>query len=245
MWGSIISTLGGLAGGFLNRDAAKDQNAAIQHMNATKIRTTVKDARAAGIHPLAALGSPVAGSWATPVSQPGLGDAVADGAARIGSAIDNRGQRELLSASIDTERAKARNLDADTAARLADAQRTTITAAARRAGQSLDVANLAHPNPVSHPTLSGVPHDPGTTGITTPSPQLVAGRRVVRDPTRYSSGQSLTDEFGEVADLVGAISLAEAYLRDAMWEQSVKEAIHRGRSRADRARVPSSFHGAP
>lgn len=246
MWGSIISTVGGLLGGMMNRDSAADHNAAIRQMNATKIQTTVKDARKAGIHPLAALGSPVAGSWATPVGQPGLGDAVADGAASIGKAVDSGGQRELLRASIETERAKARNLDADTASRLADAQRTSLTAAARRGAQSLDVANLPHPNggAVTIKKLSGVPYDPGTTGIDTPQPILIGGRRVVRDPTRWSSGQKATDEFGEGADwAVGGPSLIEAYMRDAMWEQSVREAIDRGSSRMNRARASSRGMG--
>lgn len=144
MIGSIISTIGGLAGGLFNNSAARRQNDAIRQMNATKIQTTVKDARKAGIHPLAALGSPVAGSWATPVGQPGLGDAVADGARAIGASMDKR-YDPLTAAALDTERAKARNLDASTASLLADAQRATRTSALRAAGQTADIRDLVKP----------------------------------------------------------------------------------------------------
>lgn len=221
MLGSIISTIGGLFGAKMNRDAAKDQQAAVERMNATKVQTTVKDARAAGIHPLAALGSPVAGSWATPVGQPGYGDAVADGAARLGSAIDNRGKDDLTQATIATERAKARNLDADTAAKLADAQRTTLSAAARRGGQSLDVAALGKPDPVQ--------------------PITAFGRTFSRDPRKFSSAQVATDEFGEIADwVIGAPSLLEAATRDVMLRQDIIASIARSRNRAQRERVPPS-----
>lgn len=219
MWGSIISTIGGLAGSILGNKSAEDQNEKNRQMNATKIRTTVKDARAAGIHPLAALGSPVAGSWATPVGQPGHGDAVADGAARIGAAIDKGGTNALTEASIATERAKARNLDADTASKLAAARATTLAASARLGGQSLDVAHLGRPD--------------------RPVPVTAFGKTLVRDPKKFSSAQTATDEFGEIADwVVGGPALLEASTRDFFHSMNVRNALRNVARKENRSRVP-------
>lgn len=183
MWGSIISTLGGLAGGLLNRNSAQDAQSRVDNFNRTKIQTTVKDARRAGIHPLAALGSPVAGSWATPVSQPSMGDAVADGANAIARSFPNADAKALLSAQLNTERAKAANLDSDTARNLADAQRTTLTAAARRGGQTLDTADL----------------------VARGSPVKISGE--------FSDTQDFTNRYGEMADFIFGPLVAEADLR--------------------------------
>lgn len=245
MFGSIISTVGSLIGGAMNRSSASKTNAANDAYNRNKIRWLVHDAKKAGIHPLAALGSPVSGSAIPQQASTAMGDAVGEGAARFGRGIDAAQERkdnaELRQVTIDAERARIRNLDASTAATLATAQSRTAIAAARRGGQTLDVANLPHPNPgsVTIKKLSGVPYDDGTTGIDTPTPILVAGRRVVRDPTRWSSAQKGEDEFGETMDFVNAGSLAEAYMRDAMWEQSVRESLARARLRNNR--VPATY----
>lgn len=142
MFGEIL----GAIGSFFNADRArKSANTARDEariFNKTKIQTTVKDARAAGIHPLAALGSPVAGSWASPVA-PYSGDAIGEGLSRIGGAIDKGMGSELEKLQLEAERARIRNLDANTAATLADATSRTTLANARRSGQSLDTADVA------------------------------------------------------------------------------------------------------
>lgn len=143
MFGDILGAIGSFASGFMNRSAVASQQKALGHLNTHKIRMTVNDARKAGIHPLAALGSPVAGSWASPVANTALGDAVGEGAARLGSAIDRGTVNELQRLQMDTERARIRNLDANTAATLADAQSRTAIASARRSGQSLDTRDVA------------------------------------------------------------------------------------------------------
>lgn len=132
--GGLISAAGGLLSGILGDKAASKQNQqqiaairannrAIEQQNAKRIQTLVKDARAAGIHPLAALGSSVAGSFATPQAAYGgapiTGSAAGDAVKAFGDnlQVDNEQgalQRELLKAQI-------RNVDASTANLLSQA----------------------------------------------------------------------------------------------------------------------------
>lgn len=100
--------LGGAIKGVRNRNRQDSQ-----------IQRIVADARKAGIHPLAALGSPVSSSYGTPVT----GDSVGDAVSSLGSSRSRRLQDKLLEAQISSERAKEIAL-------LSEAQsRTAITAA--------------------------------------------------------------------------------------------------------------------
>lgn len=95
-WGSVIgagiSGLAGIAGGMIN--ASQSKSIARAQMRLQKefaqngIQWRVQDAKAAGIHPLYALGANTA--TYTPVSQDssGLGNAVADAGAYLGKAVD-------------------------------------------------------------------------------------------------------------------------------------------------------------
>lgn len=69
---SIFSAIGGLIGGFMQRDAMKDQMRFQQEYAQKNIRWKVKDAKAAGVHPLAALGVQPAGG--APVQIPDFSD---------------------------------------------------------------------------------------------------------------------------------------------------------------------------
>lgn len=131
---AVISGIGSLVSGREAASNARRQNAAevaairennrfIQQQNETRVQTLVKDARAAGIHPLAALGSSVAGSFATP--QAAFGGAPITGSA-VGDAISEFGRNitpPQANADLQTALLKAqiRNVDASTANMLADA----------------------------------------------------------------------------------------------------------------------------
>lgn len=142
MFGEILGAIGSFFQADRARSAANQLRDDTIKFNKTKIQTTVKDARAAGIHPLAALGSPVAGSWASPVARYS-GDAIGEGLSRLGDAVNKGAGNELQRLQMDAERARIRNLDANTAATLADAQSRSAIAAARRRGQTMDVADVA------------------------------------------------------------------------------------------------------
>lgn len=116
--------------------------------DATKVQTLVNDARAAGIHPLAAMGvsygGPVAQavqastpSYGVPNVQaattgvPDLGDAVGDGIGNIGISFLKDVQDLQLGA------AQIQNVHASTANLISEARSRSIISSARLAGQSL------------------------------------------------------------------------------------------------------------
>lgn len=90
MWNSLISAAGNLLGGYMNQNSAENANAAnaaqnqlnlaYQHEANTKnIQWKVADAKAAGLHPLAALGVSAAGGPSASIGQTAdtsMGDAV-------------------------------------------------------------------------------------------------------------------------------------------------------------------------
>lgn len=79
---SIFSAIGGLIGGFMQNKAAKEQQRFQQEYAMKNIRWKVKDAKAAGIHPLAALGVQPAGGAPTAIPD------YSDMGQNIGRAID-------------------------------------------------------------------------------------------------------------------------------------------------------------
>lgn len=130
--GPAISAAGTLLGGIMGNKAAEKQNMqqtrAIERANKqamkredTRIQRTVEDARAAGIHPLAALGSSVVGNMAVPQAAfggaPISGSAVGDAVSQLGAGFGST-QSELQEQLL---RAQIRNVDASTAQLLADA----------------------------------------------------------------------------------------------------------------------------
>lgn len=150
--GPAISAAGSLLGGIMGNRAAEKQNTqqmrAIERANKqamqredTRIQRIVEDARAAGIHPLAALGSSAVGNMAVPQAvfggQPISGDVVSDAAGYIGQAVSKSSGTENLQEQL--LRAQIRNVDASTQRMLADAQGTTLARNARAEGQTLYV----------------------------------------------------------------------------------------------------------
>jgi hypothetical protein len=129
-WGNLFSAGSSLIGGYFANKAQQDALDYQKRLYRNKIQWTVQDANKAGIHPLAALGSPVAGAWATPTGATALGDAIGDAGAAIGQGIssaENRARaREQDSLNKDLLRAQIRNVDAATARTLAEAQSRTL-----------------------------------------------------------------------------------------------------------------------
>lgn len=86
---SIFGAIGGLIGGLLgNKSADKRQNQMLQwqeHMDSTKIQRLQKDAKAAGVHPLAAMGASLTSP--SPVTVGGHAD-YSDIGQNIGRAVD-------------------------------------------------------------------------------------------------------------------------------------------------------------
>lgn len=116
VWGSIISAGASLAGSLLNKSSAGDQIDASREMSAANlemqkqfaqegIRWRVADAKAAGIHPLYALGAQLP-SYSPSTYVPGdsgnIGGGLADAGAHIGRAIDaTRTPEEKVSSRLD------------------------------------------------------------------------------------------------------------------------------------------------
>lgn len=109
---SIWTAIGSLAGAGVNwinqRRAEKRQDRSLQRL--------VADAKAAGISPLAALGSSAAGQYGAPVGSTGSGSHIADA---IGAMVPKRTQQlqnEQLQKQNDLIDAQIRALDAETVA---------------------------------------------------------------------------------------------------------------------------------
>lgn len=143
MWSALASIGGSIIGGLFNKSEA-DKNRKAQ---ATAIQTRVKDAKAAGIHPLAALGASVNYS---PVMS-GFGDSIAAGANAAGQAMERSEERarakpaEALAARLGDSQIRLNEAEI----RLREAQALNETAQARNAaigavgGKTSNPANAA------------------------------------------------------------------------------------------------------
>jgi len=163
MIGDILGALIGAGGSFLNAKVTNAQNKKIMQ---NQIQWRVADAKAAGIHPLAALGANM-----QPVpSQPVLGDAALGGLAEVGKKLvkDPTEERQAL--------ANARLTEANAA--LAEAQSRTIARAARQpAGATVgSMSGRTH--------MPGDPIGAGRLGTIRTDPR-VAGAQTVED--RYGN----------------------------------------------------------
>ena len=81
----------------------------------------IKEGRKYGLHPLAAIGSPAAGSYTSPVGVHSTGDAIGDALEKMGARLNNKKRAEqderLREAQINTEQAKAEALKAEARSR--------------------------------------------------------------------------------------------------------------------------------
>lgn len=219
-FGSVLSGIGSVAGAFLGYKGAKAANAAnlsiaernfaLQREFAQHgIRWKVADAKAAGIHPLAALGANVSSPGVVGVNlqnrYSGLGSDLADAGQNIGRAID--------AVRNDTERyeAKVRELNLENMELQNESIRTDI----HRANNP--------PMPVysnEHDGVYGVgAHKKGIQrGYLEPVTVDSEGNRllhlgqgpegIVRIPQNVSIGEKWEEYLGEIGSLPGQVGLA-------------------------------------
>lgn len=148
---SAISTGWGIARDLIGRSDAKRASNMADNARRTQIRTLVKDARAAGIHPLAALGSQVAGNYGSPGGMVYSGDATGDALRGWAGKEQSSLETEHLRLRNEALRADIRRSDADTARIVADATSRSSIARAASATRGKDVAG----NPLSPNLAAG------------------------------------------------------------------------------------------
>lgn len=124
---SLIGLGGNLLGGLFGRKQQKDALA----FERQRIQMTVNDAKAAGIHPLAALG--VSSSYQNPYGGNPIGDAVASGASRV---AENVAQKPIAAAQLRVLNSEAARNEAEAQAIRAEAQSRTLIARARASAQA-------------------------------------------------------------------------------------------------------------
>lgn len=121
-WGEVITAGATIAGGLLSKQKAPKQKS---------IGDLVKEAKSAGIHPLAALQSPMSAQYMTPVPRSeSTGNAVGGGLQRVAQMLANRkseAELEALRASTDASRADAE---------LSRARSRSVIAAASNGGRA-------------------------------------------------------------------------------------------------------------
>lgn len=144
-----------------------------------QILSTVKGARQAGIHPLAALGS--GASYSTVGGSSSIGSAIGAGMEKFAAHLANQKTEEEIGA-----------LRADTEARRAQAELYRA--------QSRSIISAAG----SHAT--GGPR-PGSGDVA--KNLKMFGQDIQRDPTKFSTAQDVQDEFGDIVEnFVGLPSIA-------------------------------------
>lgn len=186
-FGDLLDFGGKIIGGVMNKSAMNKQRDQIDALNRNKIQWTVEDAKKAGIHPLAALGSPVAGSFASPVANTALGDAVADGAASLGRSFSKSGSLEIENAQLTNERLRAE-------IELTRAQSRTLTARTMNELRGVDVAGNKLETPGG----------------------LAVGGRVLQTNPNFSDAQRWQDRGGDIVENVMGLAAMMADIYQTM-----------------------------
>lgn len=148
MFGSIISAIGGIAGSLLgNQQRNKELEAAqVAQREAwarddSAIQRRVADAKAAGIHPLAALGAPLSGSsFAAPVGSTDTGAAIGDAISEVGRGLEAARDRELAEMEL-----RSRIKVNETSAMLNAARSRTAIAEAQKLSREPDPIQIHSP----------------------------------------------------------------------------------------------------
>jgi hypothetical protein len=154
---------------------------------ADTIKSTVKGARAAGIHPLAALGASPQYSYGSSVGS-SSGSAIGAGLEKAGMALAARKTEE----EID-------QIKADSEARRAQAELYRT--------QSRTIIQKAANQAIGGPRIDGG---------RPPKTIRIGGVPFTRDPKRFSSAQDAQDEFGDVIEnIVGIPSFVWSGIRSA------------------------------
>lgn len=131
MWGTIISAAAPIIGGLLSNKQSADNKAedvALQREFAQNgIRWKVADAKAAGLHPLHALGASTASYTPSISVTDGLGNAMSEAGQGLGRAINaqqTQSERSLQQAQLAHLEAQTRKEDAMSAYYASEASRT-------------------------------------------------------------------------------------------------------------------------
>lgn len=223
MLSALISGGANIVGGLLNRKSAQeanainqanaDRNAAMQAEFAQQgIRWKVADAKAAGIHPLYALGAQTTSF--SPVSVGATADT------SMGTALGNAGQD--ISRAINTTRTTPEKVAAIQTSALAmegmkldnEIKKTQIASSLQRLQQT---------KTPSIPALGeGETFGPGTAKIEDRPPLMMGGSRVKTDPGT-SPMKAYEDQFGDDGPLSWLAQLAVGY---QTLRHNIREARH-------------------
>lgn len=177
------------------------------------VRWRVEDARAAGIHPLAALGGSIGGGFASPVggfvpTHVPTGSAIGDAVQGLGEAVSDIGARRDAARAEHEARAAARRAegraDAVAAAQIDEARSAAALNRARAADTVMQAGRAARTAMIA-PTLNARPaaghgvHDI----VPEPSPALGIGfGKGLGSATDIASAQEIEDRYGDIAQEV-------------------------------------------
>lgn len=200
-WGGLFSMIGGSVTAQKDRVAASKDRKEEMYLDATAIQRRVQDARAAGVHPLYALGAQVNSPVLSVGTPSSAVDSVARGAAEIGDAISERSARAKLESQND--QAHEANL-AESAARrrLLEAQADDYvmrTVLASEEARAIQRAN-AQQDIVKVPAQAKEYETPASSAGRKqfPGPFRPDGSSWRTSPT--AQAQQMEDEYGEVTD---------------------------------------------
>lgn len=156
MLGALISGASSIAGGLIGANSASKDRKMQKQFAKKGVQWRAADARAAGIHPLAALG--YSGSSYTPVGDGGMGSAVSQAGQQLGSAVSAAPKNKLASAlGQSSMRVDQANIE------LLQAQKLQILDGIRKSQQGIKPAmtSLSIPSETTNPIVGGkkLPHD--------------------------------------------------------------------------------------
>lgn len=181
-----IGAAGSLLGGFMSSSSQKRQNdrniAAQDYANRHSIQMRTADAKAAGIHPLYALGSPTM-STAMRVGDESMGTGVANASRQIGTGLEKMGQ------------AKANNLDSQYKSALIS---------------NMDLKNVGQgiENEASLLQLNALKNK-GQTDARNPDDLSMGALQISKDKT-WSDAQKVEDRYGDLASWLYGIGVIGA-----------------------------------
>lgn len=178
--GPLIQAGGAIVGGLLGQDSARDAarlNARAQKQFAQHgIRWRVEDAKAAGLHPLYALGAQTPSFSPVHVQSP-MGDALAEAGQHVGRAVSATmtGQEKLMQ-MYQLENARAQYQETDARRQLIEEE---LAALRRNAQPDMPAVNSSSSIPpgafITKPS-EVTSHDPSNTGIAAGPPDVAFKR---------------------------------------------------------------------
>lgn len=210
MWGPILGAIGALGGKLFDRSEARRQERKAAAFNPVKKR--VEDARAAGVHPIYALGASGLDSASTG-SQVAFGETLGNMGQNIGSSIDK---------SLDVHGKQAKSLLLEKAGLENELLRTQIAKARTDMVKEPTLPALGQRYLLEGQGSTALSHIPGSLvevpgahKLQSPqyTPNLVFGGHYRTHP-RFSDAQTYEDRYGEaMGSLLGVINT----IADMQW----------------------------